>query len=585
LNDSNMKESSADKKDKTKKVVKKKITDKVEKNEKKIEDEEEKKSIKSVLKKKVRTVSQNEEDKIKNDNNSEITKNNVESSKINTKRLNTSKISAIENIEDNNIEENLNTLEDEFYNDTLETIVFDKSTANYCKIVSLDEAFRVRSQWTNNIIKSSLIDKREKLVDQLKIIDARIEEIKNNRNKIEREVKKDYNSIIEKLKNQEGGKVAILIHDMNEIQKDIDRIDYIATTTGELMNNNRVHEFLLNFKDFHQTIEYAVTKPFKDIVDIKADDFVNEIEERTIKLSDYEKLQKELSLKDEIIYKLIEENNKNVSKTFEEVKLSTENEINEWMQLCDNYKYELNQNLKLREGVKDYIDLLIEKYKLNERDYNLNKSTYYNKSFKMDVRDVTNTLSNLLNLTKVSSELYDKHNLNNEYINKILKRIKLYYNDDRLGDKLSFADYDDVGYLHKDITIKLLSKEFKDITIEDDLDKIVEHFSDIKGFDYKLFIHKFNQILIDENIKFEYDEIDTGRYDILLREMSKDKVKLNKSKDKSYNEDKVDNTNYNTNSLYYKENDDEKEKRMKKKREIIKLSAYKYRNNISNKDD
>jgi len=60
-----------------------------------------------------------------------------------------------------------------------------------------------------------------------------------------------------------------------------------------------------------------------------------------------------LSLKDDIIYKLIEENNENVNKAFEEVRHSTEQEVSHWMELCDNYKVELNQNLKLREGVKD----------------------------------------------------------------------------------------------------------------------------------------------------------------------------------------------------------------------------------------
>lgn len=70
-----------------------------------------------------------------------------------------------------------------------------------------------------------LFSKRESLVSQIKSLDERIEECKNNRIYIEREIKSEYNAMIERLKNVEGNKVAHLVHEMNEIQKDIDRVD------------------------------------------------------------------------------------------------------------------------------------------------------------------------------------------------------------------------------------------------------------------------------------------------------------------------------------------------------------------------
>jgi len=66
-----------------------------------------------------------------------------------------------------------------------------------------------------------------------------------------------------------------------------------------------------------QSIEYAVTKPYKDTIDVEATDFVNEVEERNKKLKDYDLLLQELNSKDEVIYKLIEENNDNVNKAIE----------------------------------------------------------------------------------------------------------------------------------------------------------------------------------------------------------------------------------------------------------------------------
>lgn len=61
--------------------------------------------------------------------------------------------------------------------------------------------------------------------------------------------------MVERVKNIEGNKVAHLVHEMNEIQKDIDRVDYIAGTTGDQLAHNKVIEFLANFKEMQQSIE------------------------------------------------------------------------------------------------------------------------------------------------------------------------------------------------------------------------------------------------------------------------------------------------------------------------------------------
>merc|ERR1712166_1402675 len=69
----------------------------------------------------------------------------------------------------------------EFYNDTLETLVYDKNSANYNKLVTVEEAYRIRSQWTSQVIQNVLFSKRESLVSQIKSLEERIEECKNNR--------------------------------------------------------------------------------------------------------------------------------------------------------------------------------------------------------------------------------------------------------------------------------------------------------------------------------------------------------------------------------------------------------------------
>lgn len=59
----------------------------------------------------------------------------------------------------------------------------------------------------------------------MQIVDGRVEEVKNVKNSIERDAKQEYGSIMEKLHNSEGQKVAVLMHELSELQKDVDRID------------------------------------------------------------------------------------------------------------------------------------------------------------------------------------------------------------------------------------------------------------------------------------------------------------------------------------------------------------------------
>lgn len=51
---------------------------------------------------------------------------------------------------------------------------------------------------------------------------------------IERDIKNEYGGILERLNSTEGTKLAILQHDLSEIQKDVNRIDDILKALDEL---------------------------------------------------------------------------------------------------------------------------------------------------------------------------------------------------------------------------------------------------------------------------------------------------------------------------------------------------------------
>lgn len=83
-------------------------------------------------------------------------------------------------------------------------------------------------------IHKTLIPKRSQLVAQITWIDYWIEEIKTVKGIIERDIKNEYGGIFEWLNSAEGTKLAILQHDLSEIQKDVNWIDDILKTLDDL---------------------------------------------------------------------------------------------------------------------------------------------------------------------------------------------------------------------------------------------------------------------------------------------------------------------------------------------------------------
>lgn len=68
-------------------------------------------------------------------------------------------------------------------------------------------------------------------------LDHRLDEIKAVKNVIDKDIKNEYAAIMERLRSAEGVKLAVLQHDIAEIQKDITRIDEILMTMEEIAQN------------------------------------------------------------------------------------------------------------------------------------------------------------------------------------------------------------------------------------------------------------------------------------------------------------------------------------------------------------
>ena len=124
---------------------------------------------------------------------------------------------------------------------------------------------------------------------------------------IEKDIRTEYAAIMERLRSAEGVKLAVLQHDIAEVQKDITRIDEILMTMEEIVSGdqNEVNasqvqsmglqafgpdslQFLHKFRQLNDNIEYAVTKHFKVEIDVLPNDLPRELAERRVLMDHYE---------------------------------------------------------------------------------------------------------------------------------------------------------------------------------------------------------------------------------------------------------------------------------------------------------
>ena len=76
-----------------------------------------------------------------------------------------------------------------------------------------------------HILSMNMMSKRDHLVQQMRYVQARTEEVQSMRRAIERETVADTEAILHRLRSQEQFKLSLLNHDMAQLQHDIDEID------------------------------------------------------------------------------------------------------------------------------------------------------------------------------------------------------------------------------------------------------------------------------------------------------------------------------------------------------------------------
>eukprot|EP01017_Pseudomicrothorax_dubius_P044409 TRINITY_DN7500_c0_g1_i14.p1 TRINITY_DN7500_c0_g1~~TRINITY_DN7500_c0_g1_i14.p1 ORF type:complete len:453 (+),score=81.14 TRINITY_DN7500_c0_g1_i14:44-1402(+) len=206
-------------------------------------------------------------------------------------------------------------------------------------------AYKPRLTKISQLIWSALLPKRDQLIAQIHRIDYRNEEIKYVKTIIERDARAEYGGIIERLRYAEGVKLAILNHEIGELQKDIERISEIINNFNELASGQVVDpaNFMARFQIINENLEYMIAKPFKVTIDVVPHDLPRELTEIRHHLQRYRASQALLDFKDEVIYRLSKNAKLSTREAIEELEKTSSAEMAEWAKLTDKFAAQLKK--------------------------------------------------------------------------------------------------------------------------------------------------------------------------------------------------------------------------------------------------
>ena len=274
--------------------------------------------------------------------------------------------------------------------------------------------FDLYRKYKNNLfakIKNFILPKNEKIENILIEINNILKENQTRANLIIKGINNEYNLSKDKIKKENGKKMAILNFDTSVIQKDIidiqtilDIIDFdyesekknplfekLSNNINILSSNNDVISFLLQFHLLLNKIDKILSKPTNsilspnDINDLQT--WPNELNDYNKRLKMFEKQKLLLKLKDDIIWKLIHLNkDKNVGentiKEIDEINQKSNNEINEWKKLSEKY-INLIQKYKI---VCCFCGCFLDKFNVNELcSLNNNNKMFINRNFTNEI--------------------------------------------------------------------------------------------------------------------------------------------------------------------------------------------------------
>lgn len=125
------------------------------------------------------------------------------------------------------------------------------------RVVMVVDSFRKKFTSIKQLINSNLRGRYDLYSDQIGFMDFNIEEIKQRKLEIERQIQQEFLTMMDKVKSQEGKKMASLNYDSALVQKEINKIQDFCNFVSDnaIGNHPDMLDFLLKFKKMKLSIE------------------------------------------------------------------------------------------------------------------------------------------------------------------------------------------------------------------------------------------------------------------------------------------------------------------------------------------
>ena len=209
------------------------------------------------------------------------------------------------------------------------------------RINSIDEAYNGRVAKLSHLINANLIKKRDELMNQIAVVDDKIEGMKGKKEVVERDIRTECGYILERLKNSESSKLAIVTHEQSQIQNELESIESVNQNFEALTKDDtNIADFLLKSSMINKNIEHILSKPFKKEVDVNPWDLPHEIREIRESQDHYKVLEESMKFKNSVIWNLWKEKVKAEQAAIKELDDIATVDVKEWAELGKQYEDE-----------------------------------------------------------------------------------------------------------------------------------------------------------------------------------------------------------------------------------------------------
>ena len=158
------------------------------------------------------------------------------------------------------------------------------------------------------LIGEKLTFRYEKLNINIKIIEKILEKIINDANEAERDINKYFNSMLYTLKNAKGKRLSMLDFETGFIQKNINELKKLKDYVYDVKeNNDDLIDFLMKYDQVKNKMEEILDKPKKLNIAEDILELPYEINKEKEKMSIYSQMVKELKVKNNEIFNLLNE--------------------------------------------------------------------------------------------------------------------------------------------------------------------------------------------------------------------------------------------------------------------------------------